>query len=265
MAKFATRRDREFYALTYDLSVSDWPGEIDFYQEMAAEADLQDYGLLEVACGTGRVALRLAKSGFNVVGLDLSPAMLGVAQEKTRGLSNVRWVEGDMRSFDLGRSFGLVMIPGHSFQNLLKPADQLACLESINRHLMPGGVLIVHLDHQNIDWLGDLVRDGGGVFEDAEQFLHPQTGRQVHASRAWSYEPATQTAIAQTVWVEIDEAGEVVDRWESGPLRFHCMFRFEMEHLLRLAGYEVAAVYGDFTRGELRDDSEEMIWTAKKS
>jgi ubiquinone/menaquinone biosynthesis C-methylase UbiE len=264
MSKFATQRARQFYARTYDVSISDWPGEIDFYRESAAEAHSNGRAVLEVACGTGRVAIRLAREGVEVVGLDLSSAMLEVAREKSLGMSTIRWVEADMRWFDLGESFGLVIIPGHSFQNLVTAADQVACLASIERHLVPGGTLVVHLDHQDVSWLGDLRRDRGGVFEAAGQFAHPQTGRPVRASQAWSYEPATQTAIGQTVWEEIGPQGEVLDRWDSGPLRFHCVFRFEMEHLLTLTGFEVQALYGDFFRHELTDESEGMIWVAKK-
>jgi len=263
MSKFATERAREFYAQTYDASVADWPGEIDFYRELVAEATSHRRTVLEVACGTGRVAIRLAQDGVEVVGLDLSSAMLDVAREKSVGMSNIRWVQGDMRSFELGETFGLVIIPGHAFQNMLTAADQIACLESLKRHLTPRGVLVVHLDHQNVSWLGDLMRDRGGVFETAEQFLYPKTGRQIRTSRAWSYEPSTQTAIAQTVWEEIGTDGQVVEGWETGPIRLHCVFRFEIEHLLARVGFAVEAVYGDFFRQELQDESSEMIWVAR--
>lgn len=263
MSTFASERAREFYAQTYDVSVHDWPGEIDFYRALASEAHSRGRGVLELACGTGRVAIRLAKRGVEVVGLDLSAAMLKVAREKSAALSTIRLVQGDMRSFDLGQAFGLVIIPGHSFQNLLTPADQVACCRSIRRHLIPGGSLVIHLDHQEVGWLGGLPRGEGGVFEEAQRFSHPTTGRPVRTLRAWSYIPATQTAVAQTVWEELDQSGQVLERWETGPLRFHCMFRFEMEHLLALAGFQVEAVYGDFYRDKLADDSEEMIWVAR--
>jgi SAM-dependent methyltransferase len=264
MSKFSSKRAREFYAQTYDVSVSDWQGEIDFYCTFVMDTTSKNKSVLEIACGTGRVAIRLAQDGGRVVGLDISPPMLDVAREKSRGMTNIEWVEGDMRSFDLGESFGLIIIPGHAFQNLVEAVDQVACLLAIERHLAEDGVLIVHLDHQNMSWLGELIRDKGGVFEQAEIFTNPDTGRPIHTSRAWSYEPATQTAIAQTVWDELDDDGSVVERWESGPIRLHCVFRFEMEHLLALTGFEVEALYGDFFREQLSDQSSQMIWVAKK-
>jgi SAM-dependent methyltransferase len=265
MGKFASERAREFYARTYDVSVSDWPGEIDFYRVLAAEARSKGGRVLELGCGTGRVAIRLAQDGAEVVGLDLSGAMLAVAREKSTGIDNLRWVEGDMRGFELGETFHLAIVPGHGFQNLLTAEDQRACLESVRRHLVPCGLLVVHLDHQSVDWLGDLTRDKGGAFEAAEQFLYPGTERQIRALRAWSFERATQTAVVETVWEEVGLDGRVIDRWETGPVRLHCLFRFEMEHLLGRVEFAVEALYGDFFRQELREESSELIWLARKT
>ena len=264
MAEFATRRAREFYAETYDTVVPDWPGEIDFYRQLAAEAHAMGQAVLEVGCGTGRVTLRLAQGGCRVVGLDLAPAMLAVAREKSAGMGTIRWVEGDMRSFDLGEAFGVVLIPGHSFQNILTAEDQVATLEAIKRHLVPGGTLVVHVDHQSLRWLGELMGEEGGVFKPAGSFEHPKTGRQIRVSQAWSYEPATQTAISQTVWEAVDGAGEVIDRWESGRLEFHCAFRFEMQHLLERAGFVIEGLYGGFERQALVNDSSEMVWVVRR-
>ena len=262
MSQHSDPRIADFYAQTYDMSVPDWPGEIAFYQNLASGLKARGEGLLEIACGTGRVTLRLAQNGLNTVGLDLSPQMLEMAREKSQEIPNLRWVQADMGDFDLGETFGLVIIPGHAFQNLNTPDAQVACLQCIYRHLKPGATLVVHLDHQNLAWLGGLMGEKRGVFKPAEQFRHPQTGLPVRTFRAWSYEPATQTATCQTVWEAIGPEGQVVDRWESGPVRLHCVFRFEMEHLLRRVGFSLVDVYGDFFRNPLDDQSENMIWVA---
>ena len=80
---------------------------------------------------------------------------------------------------------------------------------------------------------------------------------------AWSYEAATQTASAVDAWEFIGEDGVVLERKESGTKRLHCVFRFEMEHLLARAGFEVEALYGDFFRQEFQDTSSDMIWVAR--
>jgi ubiquinone/menaquinone biosynthesis C-methylase UbiE len=263
-AERAADQEIGFYAETYDAAVPDGPGEMRFYLEAADWAKARGEGVLELACGTGRVAVRLAQAGVQVVGLDLSSEMLAVAREKSREIDHVDWVEGDMRAFDLERTFGLVLIPGHAFHNLLTPNDQVACLGCAVRHLSPGGMLVVHLDHQDIGWLGDLARDKDGVFVEEETFERPKTGRRVRAMRAWSYERSTQTAICQTRWEEPDENGDVIETRETEPIRLHCLFRFEVEHLMARVGLEVRATYGDFFGQPLADDSPQMIWVARR-
>lgn len=257
------QRAIQFNAQIYDVAVPDWPGEIDFYRQLADQAQSAGQAVLEVACGTGRIAIRLAQHGTDVLGMDLSPAMLAVAREKSTGIPNMRWVQADMRSFDLGQTFGLAIIPGHAFQHMLTPADQVACLQSIRRHLERGGRLVVHLDHQDIEWLGDLLGDKAGVFEEGRGFTNPATGNQVRAYRAWCYVRSTQTATVRLRWEEIAPSGEVVDRWQYPPLPLHCVFPFEMQHLLALGGYQVEALYGDFNCGEFGEVSPEMIWVAR--
>lgn len=262
MTKYASDQAAEFYAETYDASLTDWPGEIDFYLDLAGEISDSGAYILELACGTGRVAIRLAEAGFNVVGLDHSPPMLKIAQAKSEGKPNMRWVLEDMRSFNLDESFDLIIIPGHAFQNLNSAAEQVSCLTSIRQHLKEGGILVIHLDHQDITWLGEITTHKKGVFETDERFKHPTKNTQIQASRAWTYESSTQTAVLETVWLEFDPSGQIVNRLETGPIRLHCVFRFEMEHLLVLLGYSIRGLYGDFHRGQLTDESSEMIWLA---
>ena len=140
----------EEVALRYDAAVPVGPGEVDFYLELAREAADQGLPTLELACGSGRIAVPLAREGVRLVGLDNSPAMLARAREKSAGLAGVEWVEGDMRSFDLGRLFGLVIIPVASLQPLLTTEDQMACLRCAHRHLAPGGRLAFELDNTSV-------------------------------------------------------------------------------------------------------------------
>ena len=138
---------------------------MDFYSRFAFHA--RDCGppVLEIACGTGRVTIRLAREGVDIVGIDLDEEMLKIARTKSSDLSSLRWVQGDMRSLDLGEKFGLIIVPGHSFQFMCTANDQVAALETFMRHLAPGGTLILHINHDDVEWLGHLVHNGGGKFK----------------------------------------------------------------------------------------------------
>jgi ubiquinone/menaquinone biosynthesis C-methylase UbiE len=247
----------------YDLWVADWPGEMEFYYAWAAQALARGEAVLEVACGTGRVAIRLAQAGVRVTGLDYSPAMLEVARAKSAGITTVQWVQADMRDFDLGTRFGLVIIPGHAFQHMNTANDQVASLACIRRHLTPGGTLIVHLDHQYMAWLGDISLNPFQAISHGDKLTHPVSGQTYRMSKSWAYERATQTAILKTAWELLDADDAIIVRYENEPLRLHCVFRNEMEHLARRVGFRVEAVYGDFARNELCDDSTDMIWVLR--
>lgn len=111
-----------------------------FYLALAREAAAHGHAVLELGCGTGRVTLPIAREGIDAAGLDNAEAMLAIARRKAAAEDlYVTWVKADMRDFDLGRSFGLIIIPYRSFLHLLTEADQAACLAAVYRHLIPGG------------------------------------------------------------------------------------------------------------------------------
>src|SRR5262249_19707392 len=147
-------RARQIYVRLEDVSPRVWPGQIAFYRARASEAAAGGPEGLEGACGTGRVALGLAQGGARTPGLGLCAETVSGGRAKSVGCPNARWVQGDMRSFELGRRYGLAIIPAHSFQFMLTPDAQLSCLGCVNRHLVSGGKLVLHLDHQDVRWLG---------------------------------------------------------------------------------------------------------------
>jgi SAM-dependent methyltransferase len=252
----------EIDALFYDQTVPYWPNELDFYLGLASEVLTQGGKILEIGCGTGRITLPLASAGANITGLDLSPAMLKVARQKSAGLENPRWVEGNLRAFDLGEHFDLIISPGHSFQFMLTADEQMECLETLKRHLAPGGVLSLHLDHQDLPWLAEVSGAKAGVFTPGSEVTDPH-GQRYRSFYSWNYEPATQTATTDKYYEKLGPHGEVLARIDRGPLQLHCVFRTEMEHLLARAGFEVLALSGDFARHPLQKTSSEMIWVLK--
>lgn len=251
----------ELYAQLYDAWVLDWEGEIEFYRELIGRSPLSSFGVLEVACGTGRITWRLAKDGIDITGFDISPELLEIARNKSPGMSNVNWLLGDMRTFEIGKRFGFVISPGHSFQFMTTPDDQVKCLEQIRSHLVPDGMLVLHLDEQDFSWLAGLINQEP-VYH-TSKVVHPATNKHFRRSWAWAFEPATQNATVRVNWEELSENGDTVQAWNMEPKRLHCIFPFEMEHLLRRVGFSVEAVYGDFFKSEFTNGSGQMIWVAR--
>jgi SAM-dependent methyltransferase len=94
--------------------------------------------VLDLGCGTGRVALHLARRGYATVGLDVEPELIAALAERAKGLS-LRGVVGDARSFDLEEEIALALAPMQLVQLLADSAARVECLGCINAHLAPGG------------------------------------------------------------------------------------------------------------------------------
>jgi ubiquinone/menaquinone biosynthesis C-methylase UbiE len=122
-------------------------GDVAFYDRVAREVGGP---ILELACGTGRIALPLAKAGLRVTGVDRSEAMLIIARCKLAALpasvqERLGLVNQDMSTLNLGRRFDFVFVPFRSFQALLTIDLQRRSLEAIRLHLKPSGRLALHL------------------------------------------------------------------------------------------------------------------------
>lgn len=122
--------DARFEAL--ERSGADVHGEADFVASLGATS------VLDAGCGTGRVAVELARRGLDVVGVDLDPAMLGAARRKAPGLD---WRLGDLATVRLGRRFDAVVAAGNVVI-FLAPGTEAAVVANLADHLAPGGALV---------------------------------------------------------------------------------------------------------------------------
>ena len=94
--------------------------------------------VLDAGCGTGRVAVELARRGVEVVGVDLDPSMLDVARSKS---GEVEWMAADLATVDLGRRFDVVVLAGN-VMIFLTPGTEGTVVANLARHLVPGGLLV---------------------------------------------------------------------------------------------------------------------------
>ena len=227
------------YAALYDLSASDAVDDIPLYQQFARRCQSP---ILELGVGTGRVAIPLAREGFEVWGVDSSEAMLARCRKKVRGAiaRRLRLVLADMRAFALGQLFDLIFAAHGTFQTLLSSEDQRACLRCVHRHLTTSGVFVAELRSlTEVDWSE----------EEAALRLQwvradPESGEMVMRFDAVQPRPGEQIRLRTLIYDRIGADGIVRRRVVESPLRL--VGRYEMELLLGEAGLELVNVYGDY-------------------
>jgi len=254
------RYEDPWTAEVYDYQTQGRGNDVPFWLSLAREADDET---LEIACGTGRVLLPLARAGLHVTGVDISEGMLAVARRKlaeepTEVSERVTLAQGDMTQFDLGRQFGLVIIPFSAFQVLLTRADQRACLERCRAHLAPGRRLAIDVFNPHLSRL----TSSAPVREGPKEFMGPNE-EMVRWSGETEYDLASQTLRSRWRYERATPGGET--RVSQHVLALHYFFRFEMEWMLEACGFEIEALYGDFERNEFTADSPEMIFAARRA
>ena len=249
----------------YDRFSTGIDGDVAFYVEEARKAGGP---VLEIGCGTGRIMIPIAESGVSIVGLDRAPAMLDIARGKVAGRSvgtrqRIRMVESDMRTFDLDQRFDLVVIPYRTFNYMLTEGDQRSVLKCINDHLTECGRLVFDVLDPGQEVIAASQETPGGSLDHIWKFTHPDSGNRVMAWDTRKFDPFGQTIRVHQFFQELDHEDSEVSITVI-PIFYRYLYRYEMQHLLELCGFEVEALYGDFRRSPLHHGNEQ-VWIARKT
>ncbi|GAC1545732.1 MAG: class I SAM-dependent methyltransferase [Herpetosiphon sp.] len=245
-----------------------------FYSDLARETGGP---VLEIACGTGRVAIPIARLGFAVTGLDIVPGMVALARSKSAGLPT-RWIEGDARTFELGEQFRLIFLTGNAFQAFLTNADQAALLKRVRVHLADDGLFA--FETRNPRWATRTRADqeapeemarrqDQGLFalletrteeEDGQGYIDHR-GRAIRVSRTQVYDHVAQILH----WTTFRRHGEGHQE-EMTTTRIAVRFTFpqELAALLHFHGFTVVRQYGDWNLEPLNATSPSIIVVCRK-
>ena len=221
------------FAPIYEEWASDMTDDVEFYVDLAAEADGP---VVELAVGTGRISIPIAqRTGRPVIGIDSSSAMLSLARENAAEANvAIDLREGDMRDLDLVEASDLVICPYRALLHLPTWSDRRRVFERVARALRPGG---------RFAW-------------NAFVFDHHYAARY---DGKWQDEPKRHF----TQYAPGDNRVDIT--LEGGPtLSLWWVTRSEWNALMDVAGLEAAALYGWFDRRPFDDASREFVWVARK-
>jgi SAM-dependent methyltransferase len=220
------------WASVYDAWASEMTDDVPYYVDLVREADGP---VVELMVGTGRVAIpAVRETGRPILGIDSSPAMLSVARERSVGLP-LELRLGDVRELELEEPAALIYIPFRSLLHLHGWHEKRTVFERVAASLRPGGRFAFNafaFSHRVAATLDGATQERGGIVTT----MH--------------YAPADNR-----VDIVRDDGVEIRLWWAT---------RSEWEGLLEVAGLEIEAQYGWFDKRPLEDDSQELVFVARK-
>jgi len=220
----------------------------DFYLDLAASLDA--HTILDLGCGTGALTLELVRPDRRIIGVDPSPAMLGIARQKP-GADQIQWIQGD--SSALGRpEADLVIMTGNVAQVFLDDARWAANVRDIYTALRPGGYIA--FESRNPDDRGWERWNPTVTYTEYDSPNGPMA--------CWLEVISVEGSRVRYAGHNIFKAtGEEVVA--SDELRFRT--QSELTDSLNTTGFTVEHVYGDWQQGPLTSASRIMVFVARRS
>jgi SAM-dependent methyltransferase len=228
---------------------------------------------LDVACGTGTLALLLADQGWDVVGLDRSAAMLDQAKAKAQNMATpgqVSFVQGDMRALEIGNEelimqklpadlssqfsilnsqFDLVTCVYDSLNYLLDERELAACFEGMGRALAPGGLLVADMNTRFFlehDWGTCEVIEQSGLVQVTQSYFDPVAESSTMVLSCFAGDDRRGYTRFDETHIERAYAPQIVER------------------MLCAAGLQIEALYDCFTFESISERTQRFAWVARK-
>lgn len=242
--------------ILYDKENNDYTDDIPFLQKWALKAEGT---ILDIACGTGRVTIPLAKSGYKIVGIDSHEGMLNEAKKKAGKLNlPIEWIQQDCTKLELNFKTDFAFSVGNSFQHFLKNEDQDGLLSSVNRHLFQNGIFIFNTRFPSVEEL---------LQPETEEFwysyIDDETQYKVDVSTIAKYDALNQLQYYTTIRKYKDETNHIVNEVSTN-ITLRYVYPKEMERMLANHGFEVIQIYEDWQENLITNDSYSMNFVCKK-
>ncbi|HEX9134026.1 MAG TPA: class I SAM-dependent methyltransferase [Ktedonobacteraceae bacterium] len=248
--------DYDLIAPFYNIEHAHFDEDLNLYTNFA---ELCGSPLLELACGSGRLLVPLARQGYELTGVDSSASMLKLAQEalEQAGVAaQCKLAQENMCRLSLGQKFRLAFIALGSFGHVCTRQEQRQTLAAVRDHLTTGGRFILDISNADVRYMehlsGQMLHQGTWQREDGALLSH-------FVSPASSL---TKHLLELTHFYEEHRQGEAVRRTVI-TTHLYLFERNEVELLLEEAGFGIADVYGDYELDPCEHDSPRMIFIAE--
>ncbi len=245
--------------MNYDDFADLYDHQYDVYREdqhfYAGVAERSGGRVQEIGAGTGRVTAILARRGVPVVGLEPSARMIERARARA-GQSGLQleMVQGDAQSFALQERFNLIIAPFNALMHLYSPNEQLRAMQNIRAHLREGGQFVFDLYVPRFGKMKTLRHEGETFYEGEHRtdvFLVQRHDKLKQMMTTEYYADTTAPG------------GQLTRRHYTLTQRYYT--RYEVEWLLRCAGFESPRVTGSFQGGPLVRGSDVMVFQTRRA
>ena len=232
----ASRSPYDAIARLYDPWSASVTEDVEFYVE---EARASGGPVVELACGTGRISVPVAKAGIRVIGVDASAGMLEVARE----YAAAEGVEldlrlGDLREPPVAERVPLVLIPFRSLLHMTTESERLRALRAARELLAPSGRFVFDVFAPS----SEDIAETDGIWLEREDGI---------------FERADWDEMSRTLKLSV-RSGD-----SAASMELHWLSAIEWRRLIDEAGFDVAGLYGWFDRRPYRGD-EDMIWACRR-
>lgn len=220
--------------------------DIDFLVDLASSCGDT---VLELCCGTGRVAIPIAEKGFQVTGIDLSDSMLATARQRSNA---VEWIKADVTNFKLNRLFSLIIFPTNSFCHLTDLAALEACFACVKAHLAPNGRFLIDLfNFSNKAILDNWLCQDRQLLSNYED---PDGKGTIVVTYRNNFDLAQQMNRSIFFFKLPGQEEEVTEE-----VTFRCYLPQELEVLLKYNGFQIEHWFGDYQKGPFSSASPSQL------
>jgi SAM-dependent methyltransferase len=233
-------------ALEYDEDHGDITWDIPFYVSEAKKAKGE---VLELACGTARLTIPIAKANVKITGLDISKPLLKSAKEKVlKAGQDIKLIHADARDFNLKKRYDLIFMALNAFHHLHDNDSVEAFLSCVKKHLTPKGKFIFNVANPKIERL--YTNNNKRV---VERVFKDQNGRKCQIEALRKYDGLNQLRRIKLFFTRNGET------FKSYSYAMRCFFPRELDNLLRYNGFKIENKYGTFRKKRFSGDDTHQI------